>query len=222
LRNLVWKNLGPGFSHLCTAYIPSPGLRYGLVDTSLRLQQWSASFLVKGQNTRAPDQTIRYPHRGGVSKYSFSLWGFPEEAYGPILKEYVRFSRDHFRRTGYRNDVFDVGFRVGKDTKSLLSYTHDGTRITIDPVSTCGPGWNEYLVAYNEFCSRNGGAPLFNQTPFLTHAQVKKALGPRLEKFLEYRKRFDPGDRLLSPYFSDFLWERVPAPAGSQASVARA
>ena len=217
LRNLVWKSLGPGFSHLCTSYISNPALRYALVDNSLRLQQWTAGFVVKGQNTRASDQTIRYPHRGGMSKYTFSLWGFPEEAYGPILKAYVRFSRDHFKRTGYRNDVFDVGFRVGKDSKSLLSYTYDETRITIDPVSTGAEGWNEYLVAYNQFCSEHGGAPLFNQTPFLTHPQVKKALGARLDKFQEYRRRFDPHDRLLSPYFSELLGERVTVSAASPA-----
>jgi hypothetical protein len=213
LRNEAWKVYGPGFSNFCTSYIPSHALRYALVDGALRLQQWSLSHLVKGQNTLAADQTIRYPDKGGFSRYTFSLWGFPEERYGPVLQDYVRFSRDHYKRTGYRNDVFDVGFRVGKDTKSLLSYTYDGTRITIDPVSTGARGWNEYLVAYNVFCSEHGGAPLFNQTPFLTYAQVKKALGARVDTFGEYRRRFDPTDRMLTPYFGELLGERVTAAA---------
>ena len=128
----------------------------------------------------------------------------------------MEFCHDYFRRTGYRNDVFDVGFRVGKDPNSLLSYTYDGTRITIDPVSTAPEGWNDFLVAYNEFCSGHGGCPLFNQTPFLTYEQVQKALGPRLEKFVDYRKRFDPGDRLLSPYFSALLGANITASAGQR------
>jgi hypothetical protein len=122
-----------------------------------------------------------------------------------VLRQYVEFCHDYYRRTGYRNDVFDVGFRVGKDAQSLLSYTYDGTRITIDPVSTAPAGWDDFLVAYNEFCSSHGGAPLFNQTPFLTHAQVRKALGARLDRFQEYRRRFDPTDRFLTPYFAALL-----------------
>lgn len=205
IRNEVWKNFGPGFSHLCTRYISNRRLRYALIDNALRLQQWGLSHLVRGRNTVAPDQSIRYPHRGGFSKYTFSLWGFPEQTYGDVLRQYVEFCHDYFKRTGYRNDVFDVGFRVGKDTKSLLSYTYDGTRITIDPVSTAPDGWDHFLVAYNEFCSGHGGAPLFNQTPFLTYAHVRKALGPRLDTFEGYRKRFDPADRFLTPYFRELL-----------------
>lgn len=205
LRNEVWKTWGPGFSHLCTKYITSPKLRYFLIDTSHRLQQWTLSNVVKSSNTLASDQLIRYPHRGGIGKYTFSLWGFPEETYGPILRAYAEFCRDYFKRTGYRTDVFDVGYRVGKDQNSLLSYCYDGTVITIDPVSTGAEGWNEFLMAYNEFCSKNGGSPLFNQTPLLTREQVKKALGARLEKFVTYRKKFDPTDRMLTPYFRELL-----------------
>jgi FAD/FMN-containing dehydrogenase len=214
LRNEAWKNYGPGFAHLCTTYVPIRALRYFLIDSSTRLQQWSLRNLVKSRNTLAADQLIRYPAHGGTGRYTFSLWGFPEEQYGPILRAYVEFSKDYFKRTGYRNDVFDVGFRVGKDTNSLLSYTYDGTVITLDPVSTAPEGWNDFLVAYNEFCSKNGGSPLFNQTPFLTHAQVKKALGARLDKFVEYRRRFDPTNRFLTPYFSEILGESVTVSAG--------
>ena len=72
-----------------------------------------------------------------------------------------------------------VGYWISKDQQSLLSYSYDGTVMTIDPVSTANPGWNEFLDAYNEFCIGHGGIPLFNQTPRLTRAQVQKALGDR-------------------------------------------
>jgi len=81
VRNQVWKNFGPGFSHFCMRYVPNRKLRYALIDTALRIQQWGLKTLVKNQNTLASDQSIRYPHRGGFSKYTFSLWGFPEETY---------------------------------------------------------------------------------------------------------------------------------------------
>lgn len=211
LRNEVWKTFGPGLSYLCTHYISNPKVRYFVIDTSHRIQQWTLTNVVKSQNTVASDQLIRYPHQGGIGKYTFSLWGFPEESYGPILRAYVEFCRDYYKRTGYRTDVFDVGYKVGKDTNSLLSYTYDGTVITIDPVSTAAEGWNDFLKAYNQFCSDHGGSPLFNQTPFLTRAQVVKALGARLDKFVGYRRQYDPTNRLLTPYFRELLGEEAAA-----------
>ena len=77
--------------------------------------------------------------------------------------------------------------------------------MTIDPVDTGSKGWDEFLRAYNEFCSMRSGIPLFNQSKWLTKDQVKKAFGSRLDTFLEYKKRFDPTDRLLNNYFKERL-----------------
>ncbi|MEI9973767.1 MAG: hypothetical protein WDO73_17965 [Ignavibacteriota bacterium] len=52
-----------------------------------------------------------------------------------------------------------VGYYVAKDQNSLLSYSYDGNVMTIDPISTANPGWNDFLVAYNQFCSEGGGIP---------------------------------------------------------------
>ena len=37
-----------------------------------------------------------------------------------------------------------VGYRITKDQNSLLSYSWDGNVMTIDPVSTANPGWDEF------------------------------------------------------------------------------
>ena len=58
---------------------------------------------------------------------------------------------------------------------------------------------------YNDFCSDHGGVPLLNQTPFLTRAQVEKALGDRWHDFGKARHEYDPGNRLLNSYFRDLL-----------------
>ena len=64
--------------------------------------------------------------------------------------------------------------------------------MSIDPASTGGPEWEEFLHHYNEFCSARRGVPLFNQTPFLTRDQVRKAFGVRLQQFAARRKAADP------------------------------
>jgi len=82
--------------------------------------------------------------------------------------------------------------------------------ITIDPVSTANSGaGRSFCPWYNEFCSDHGGVPLLNQTPFLTRAQVEKALGDRWRDSGKARHEYDPGKRLLNS-----LWR----PAGRTAS----
>jgi D-arabinono-1,4-lactone oxidase len=83
--------------------------------------------------------------------------------------------------------------------------------MTADPVSTGSPGWEEFLKAYNEFCSQHGGYPWFNQTGELTWEQIDNAFGERLQRFEHYRKGFDPSARLLNEYFGKLLALRVPS-----------
>jgi hypothetical protein len=213
LRNSIWALYGPGFSGLLTNYMPIGPLRNFLLSASQWMQLWALTKILHKKDIYSFDQMIRYGERGGAGKYTFSLWGFPEEKFATVLREYAKFSADYFKRTGFRIDVMDVGYRVGKDTNSLLSYTYDGTKITIDPVVSTTKGWREYVAEYNEFCIRNGAQPLFNQSPFLTRDQVLKAFGARLEKFVAYRRTFDPANRLLTPYFAELMGEDASAPA---------
>jgi lysylphosphatidylglycerol synthetase-like protein (DUF2156 family) len=74
-------------------------------------------------------------------------------------------------------DLPNVGYRLTGDTNSSFSYSSNGPVMTFDPVSTGNRGWEEFLAAYNEFCSQHGGSPLFNQTGSLTREQIEKALG---------------------------------------------
>jgi hypothetical protein len=98
-----------------------------------------------------------------------------------------------------------VGYAIGRDVEALLSYSWEGATLSIDPASTGGPQWEEFLHHYNEFCSARRGVPLFNQTPFLTRDQVRKAFGVRIQQFAARRKVADPKNRMLDSYFRDLL-----------------
>jgi len=150
-------------------------------------------------------QTINYPRNPGDKKYIFSMWAFDEKNYFEILDRYFDFCEDHRQKTGYRTDIPHVGYRISQDDGSLLSYSRSGMTMSIDPASTGGPEWEEFLRAYNEFCSREGGIPLFNQTPFLTPEQARKAFGSRLDELEAYRRKWDPDERLLDSHFRSFL-----------------
>jgi hypothetical protein len=140
-----------------------------------------------------------------AAKYTFSIWGIAQDKYAEALREYFKFAQDYYKRTGFRPNMLHVGYRILQDQSSLFSYTWDSNVLTIDPVSTGEKGWIDFLKAYNDFCSEHGGWPLFNQTPWLTPAQTRKAFGDRVDRFQAIRKQFDPDDRYLSGFWREIL-----------------
>ena len=205
VRNLVWSTLAPYFSYKVTKYVPIKTIRYFLINVYNRLKNLVLVLGVRGENTVPTAQMIRYPEKATNSRYTFSIWAFPEEEYISNLRAYFEFCHEYYRARGYRPNLMNVGYRINKDTSSLFSYSFGGNVMTFDPVSTGDAGWEEFLVAYNDFCSRHGGSPLFNQTNSLTRAQVEKAFGNRRGIFEDYRSRFDPTERLLNQYFRKLL-----------------
>jgi hypothetical protein len=205
LRNYTWGTLGPYVSYLATNYIPVKSLRYLVIDRFHQFINFILVLVMRGKNTLPIDQMIRYPEKSTNSRYTFSIWASPEQSYIRSLHDYFTFCHEYYRKTGYRVDLPNVGYRITEDTSSLFSYSFNGPVMTFDPVPTGNPGWEEFLAAYNDFCSQHGGSPLFNQTGWLTREQINKAFGERLKTFESYRKRFDPSDRLLNEYFRTLL-----------------
>jgi FAD/FMN-containing dehydrogenase len=200
LRNWLWETLSPAFGKTVSKYIPCRGLRYGLVDAWSRLTVLLLRAL-SGKYTSPADQIIDYPEKGGYAAYTFSIWAFDKNDYPRVMRAYFEFCREYYRRHRYRCDMLNVGYALEKDESSLFSYTRRGFSLTLDPVSTGGPGWDEYLRAFNEFCSANGGKPLFNQTPHLTHEQAQAAFAPEIAQFQQLRRASDPHGRFYTPWF---------------------
>jgi FAD/FMN-containing dehydrogenase len=212
LRNYMWAKAGPLFCSQTEANIADKTVRYKVIDGFGAIWRFNLENLVRSDNTVATDQIIQYPPVSDASRYTFSLWAFPEETYPTVLPEYFEFCKKYYRDVGYRNNMLYVGYRIFQDRQSLLSYSWDGNVMTIDPVSTANPGWTTFLGAYNQWCSDHGGIPLPNQTPLATRAQIEKGLGERWRQFAEARRTFDPTNRLLNDYFRDLLGETGTAP----------
>jgi len=213
LRNYMWAKAGPLFCSQTEANIADKTVRYKVIDGFGAIWRFNLENLVRSDNTVATDQIIQYPPVADASRYTFSLWAFPEETYPTVLPAYFEFCKKYYRDVGYRNNMLYVGYRIFQDRQSLLSYSWDGNVMTIDPVSTANPGWTTFLGVYNQWCSDHGGIPLPNQTPMATRAQIEKGLGGRWKQFAEARRTFDPTNRLLNDYFRDLLGETgEPAP----------
>ena len=205
LRNYLWGSAGPLVCANAEADIADKTVRYQVIDGFNSLWRWKLENLIQSGNTVATDQIIRYPPVGGASRYTFSLWAFPEETYPAVLRASFQFCQQYYQQNGYRINMLFVGYSVPKDQSSLLSYSYDGDVMTIDPISTANPGWDQFLAAYNQFSSDQGGIPLFNQTFGITPAMAQKAWGDRLKTFAAARQNYDPDGRLLNDYFRDLL-----------------
>ncbi len=206
-RNRFWRKYGPAIGVGVKRMTANPRWRQVADDMHFRILRRALVWFVRGKNTISHAQTIRYPKNPGPNRYLFSMWSFPEQGYFETLKAYFDFCRAHAGRTGFRCDLPHVGYAIAQDRQALLSYSWDGPTLSIDPASTGGEGWAEFLMAYNEFCARHGGQPLLNQTPHLTRTQVAKAFRERLDRLAEERRRRDPQNRMLDSYFRELLGE---------------
>ncbi len=201
LRNHLWGTSGPKLGHDVEANFSVPSIRYGIIDKFNALWRFQLENLVVSDNTIPSDQIIRYPPVSDDSRYTFSLFAFPEEQYPQTLSEFFQFCKDYYKQKGYRSNLLYVGYRILKDQRAWLSYSWDGNVMTIDPVSTGNPFWKDFLTAYNQFCAERNGVPLLNQTFGVTAAIAQKAFGNRLNVLAEIRENYDPGGRLLNDYF---------------------
>jgi len=205
LRNHIWGTFGPKFGHDTDANFSDPTIKYGIIDAFNAAWRLQLENIVVSDYTIPGDQIIEYPPVSDNSRYTFSLFAFPEELFPAAVTDFYKFCNDYFHQTGYRSNLLYVGYRIAQDQKALLAYSWDATVMTLDPVSTANPGWNEFLLAYNQFCTDRKGIPLLNQTPNLTASIVQNAFGSRLQNFAAVRKQYDPTDRMLNDYFRMLL-----------------
>lgn len=205
VRNHIWGTSGPKLGHDVEQNVSDRAVRYGIIDAFNAGWRMQLENIVSSDYTIPPDQIIQYPPVSNDSRYTFSLFAFPEDDYPAVLTDFFRFCKDHYAQKGYRSNLLYVGYRIAGDQKAFFSYSASGSVMTIDPVSTANPGWDDFILAYNQFCSDRNGMPLLNQTPSLSPSIVQKAYGDKLAKFDSIRKQYDPGDRMLNGYFRALL-----------------
>jgi FAD/FMN-containing dehydrogenase len=204
-RNRFWRKYGPAVTLWIQRSTKSPRLRSLADKLHFFVLRQALVLVVRSDRTWPHAQIINYPRDPGANKYLFSMWAFREAGFFDILEEYCDFCLAYEKAAGYRCNLPSVGYAIARDVEALLSYSWEGATLSIDPASTGGPEWEEFLRHYNEFCSARRGVPLLNQTPFLTRDQVRKAFGVRLQQFAARRKATDSKNRMLDTYFRELL-----------------
>ncbi|MGH7489618.1 MAG: hypothetical protein ACREMY_29055, partial [bacterium] len=111
----LWATAGPKFANDTENNVSNPTLRYAIIDNFLALARFNLENLVRSDNTVATDQMIHYPPVSDASRYTFSLFAFPEEQYPAVLSDYFQFSRDY----GARLPQSDASRRVWSVVRRL-------------------------------------------------------------------------------------------------------
>lgn len=212
-RDRFWKSLNwldvyaiRGFAYLLKKMPVGSRMRYRLLDAAtLRLQD-ARSRLTNRVAVDSRAFIKPYPEKAKPwTRFAYCSWAFPAMSYDIVLDAYFHFCRDYFDLHRYRTDLPTAGCRIEQDSASFFSPSLSGTVFTIEPMASDASGWSDFLIDFNDFCSRHGGVPFFNQTPALTPQQVRNSFGERMNSFRLLRHKVDPTNRLANPFFQELL-----------------
>jgi len=216
-RRRLWNFGAAHTGHFIDQFISNRKLREaaetGLFDVERFL--YGALRLFGGITLLAPDKTIDYSETPPSSRYAFTFWAFPRGRWLEVLRAYLDFADDHFKRTGFRCNMPLGAYHIRRDDHSLLSYTRDDEIFSIDPIhaSTDNVAWHEFLKRFNDFAYQRHGLPLLNQSPFIERRHVEAAYGSRWLEFSAWVRQSDPAGRMLNPFFAALLSESAGPPS---------
>jgi hypothetical protein len=201
IRQSVMRNVLPAFGSTVGSILSSPGLRAKVITGVHRALRAGN----KGVVMYAHEWMRDLPPEAWRARHTYSLWAFQQSDFPKLLAEYFQFSKTYFRQHRYRCNVVTGASRLHQDKSSLFSVSYTGPMFTLEPSSTGGDGWDDYLIDFNQFATLNGGVPTFNQTRALQPEHVTKAFGERAKLFRALRNRTDPLNRLRNSYFAYLL-----------------
>ena len=205
IRNSVMRNVMPAFGATVGSVLAAPGVRSAVVSGVHRALRATLDRAARGVVMYAHEWLRDLPPEAWKSRYTYSLWAFPQSDFPRRLAEYFTFCKAHYKEHRYRCNVVSGASRLHQDRGSLFSVSHSGAMFTLEPSSTGDKGWDDFLIDFNDFASALGGTPTFNQTRALQPEHVTKAFGDRAKLFRALRQRADPLNRLRNSYFAYLL-----------------
>jgi hypothetical protein len=122
-----------------------------------------------------------------------------------IAKAYRDFCEETYARTRYRCDMPANGYRLCRDTTSVLSPSFDEPMIALTTASTQSTGWDDFVIDLAEFAEKWSGLPVISQSRSLRAEHVIQTYSKRLDYFRRLRRQMDPENRLLSPFLAQFF-----------------
>jgi FAD/FMN-containing dehydrogenase len=205
VRKSVMRNVLPAFGSTVGSVLAAPGVAGAVVSGVQRALRATLDRAARGVVLYAHEWMRELPQEAWKSRYTYTLWAFPQAEFPKLLGEYFAFCRSYYKQHGFRCNVVNGASRLHQDRNSLFSVSFSGPVFTLEPSSTGDRGWDEFLIDFNDFASALGGVPTFNQSRALKPEHVSKAFGERAKLFRALRQRTDPLNRLCNSYFAHLL-----------------
>jgi FAD/FMN-containing dehydrogenase len=205
IKKSVMRNVLPAFGSTVGSVLAAPGVAGAVVSGVQRALRATLDRAARNVMLYSYEWIRDFPQEAWKSRFTYSLWGFPQAGFPKLLAEYVAFCKSYYKQHGYRCNVVNGASRLHQDRNSLFSVSFAGPMFTLEPSSTGDRGWDEFLIDFNDFASALGGVPTFNQSRALRPEHVNKAFGDRAKLFRALRQRTDPLNRLCNSYFAHLL-----------------
>lgn len=188
-----------------TRVVPVAGVRYRLIDEISKMTQGLVSTRLVNSGSNATAQHSSSSKGDSASKLHYSTWFFPAADFSIVVQAYRDFCQRINQESGFRCDMPTVGFRIGRDQTSLLSPSFDEPMIALRAISTQTKGWEDFSIDFADFARHWGGAPAFNQTRQVPADYAGQVFGSRLEFFRKIRRQFDPENRMMNSFLSQYF-----------------
>ncbi len=184
--------------------VPVQSLRYRLIDTISETTQnlVNSRYVTSGSNAASQSGPGR---KKAKRRCFYSTWCFPAVDFSMVVRAYRDFCMRAYEESQYRCDMPAVGYRLGRDTGSLLSPSYDEPMIALTSASTQEKGWDDFVIDLAEFAEKWGGIPLISQSRALRAEHVIQSYNRRLDFFRRMRRKLDPDKRLLNPFLAQFM-----------------
>jgi hypothetical protein len=156
-----------------------------------------------GSNSTALSSSSKAGDAAG--KLHYSTWFFPAADFAIVVQAYRDFCLRVKQNSDFRCDMPTVGFRIGRDSSALLSPSFDEPMIALRAISTQARGWEDFAIDFGDFARHWGGSPLFNQTREFPADYPSQVYGSRFDFFRKIRRQFDPENRMMNPFLSQYF-----------------
>ncbi|MDX1403346.1 MAG: FAD-binding oxidoreductase [Woeseiaceae bacterium] len=184
-------------------FVPVAGVRYRLIDEVSQMTQGLVNNRLVASGCNATAQISSTGEKD--SDLYYSTWFFPAADFAVVVQAYRDFCYRIRETNDYRCDLPTVGFRIGCDASALLSPSFDEPMIALRAMSTQAKGWEDFVIDFGEFARHWGGVPVFNQTRDIPPDYPAQVFGSRMTFFKNIRRRFDPENRMMNPFLSQYF-----------------
>lgn len=211
-HSLPWKlkdwgesTVLPNMVKSISKVVPIQSVRFRLIDEIGKMTQGIVNNRLVSSGCNATALSSSTKDNDAAKKLFYSTWFFPAADFAIVVQAYREFCLRVQDTAGYRCDMPAVGFRVGRDSSALLSPSCDEPMIALRAITTQEKGWEDFAIDFSDFARHWGGIPLFNQTREVPPDYAAQAFGSRLDFFRRIRRQFDPDNRMMNPFLSQYF-----------------